>query len=155
MLLTPDEGRKNMAKAKGRVHTQWDPFDFEHVAPGYMLPRELHADADLSDGVRAEVEIAVVDGRAIARKVAVEVAGGVNAAALRRVPVRDILATAALTALMHVEPQPDGSFRAIEVGRAVEAGQAQVDEVRQIVQRLVGYEPNLERLQGKVEVGRP
>ncbi len=122
-----------MAKTKGKVHTEWELLELEHVAPGYMLPRELHAAAELSDGSQVEVDIAVSDGRAVARKVSVETAGGVTAAALRLVPIRDVVATACLDGLQRVKVKPGGVVELVGIGRE------HVDAVRQIVQKLVGY----------------
>jgi hypothetical protein len=117
------------------------------LPPGYALPRSLHAAADLGDGLRVEIDVEVTDvDRAIARRVTVEADRGVTAAALRRVPIRDVLAAACLDVLQRFERRPDGSF----VG--VRPGPENADEARRIIQRLVGYDPDAHRFQGKVEV---
>ncbi len=136
-------------KPRGKIRTEWDLMEWlrdpVYPADGYMLPRRLTAHAtenpEMPD-VQVDVVIKVSRGHARAVKVTIEARSGISWEDLSKVPVRDIVGTAVLTAL-HTSTPPD------EEGRVyfTPINPAEpVDEVRQdIVRRLVRYRPKLER----------
>jgi hypothetical protein len=99
-----------------------------------MLPAKVTAEADRG-GVRVEIEIDVVEGRARARRVTVETDNphGVGWAALAKAPIRDIVATAILASLWKTVPDADGVPNIVPMERADEAA------AHDVVQAAVGY----------------
>jgi hypothetical protein len=125
---------------RGRVRTELpDPVGFvDRVFVGrYSFPRRLRAVAELPSGIEAVVEVEVSDGRARASSVTVRGGGrhGIGWTALAKVPVRDIVATAVLSTLLRTEVAADGT---VQLARLEEADAL---EVRDIIQRVVGYRP--------------
>lgn len=118
-----------------------------HVAPGYALPSEITAHTELADGTLVEIEVAVTGERAWARSVcaSTENPRGVGWTTLSRVPIRNIAATAVLTALHKLTPTDDGRVSFMQVG-ADDAENA--DDIRQIVQAAVGYAPDTSKFKG-------
>ena len=128
-----------MTKRKGAVRTPGFPLEAEltFVADGYMLPRRFPADYTSDDGVSVHIDVEVEDRQAVARRLTVESANGISSTMLRRVPVRDIVATGCLNELQRVDVHPDG------VIELVGFGPDQVDEVREVIQGVVGYSPKV------------
>jgi len=142
------------SKNRGKVRTSWEfeeYKDFTFPENGYGLPRRLKGvlteDPKLPD-VTVTVEIAVDEGRAFAHHVCVEKdrLGGIGWNLLANVKTRDIVGTAVLTALHRVVPQEAGTFSLAPLGTVADVDP---EEVLRIVQRLVGYFPDLERFEGK------
>jgi hypothetical protein len=127
-------------------------FEFDQFLKGlvalpgqYALPDRLTATAAFDDGVTAEVDIEVSVERAIARRVTVysPKVHGVGWKALGELPVRDIVATAALDALHRMEPAGRGrQFTWRKVNKDDDGARWQ--EIRDLIQHLVGYNPNPE-----------
>jgi hypothetical protein len=133
-----------MPTRKGTVNTRAglpgiveDPV---FVDAGYVMPRVIEGAVwDSGQGVTAVVDIEIVDKRAIARRVEIDSTEGVSSTTLRKIPVRDVVATACLNELWKVGPDDGGAFAISKPGRA------DADEVRRIVQALVGYNPDTDR----------
>jgi hypothetical protein len=110
-----------------------------------MLPRRLSAhatdDPDLP-GLEVDVEIEIEQGRARASHLAVTAPDGIGWATLSRIPVRDIVGTAVLTALMRTRQGDGNAILPVPLERS------DAQDARVIVQGLVGYRPDLERLEG-------
>lgn len=79
------------------------------------------------------IDVEIEDRRVISRRVVVEDPKGVSSIALRRVQVRDWVATDLLTLLRRPRVQPDGTMR-LELISSDE-----LDEALAIVRDLVGY----------------
>jgi hypothetical protein len=138
---------------RGKVRTTWEwgsYSDMNLLAGGYALPRYLHTvayeDPDLP-GVEIRAEVEITGGRARAIEVTVASPGGVGWAMLSKVPVRDIVGTAVLAGL-HRATTPDVKGRlSYEPISSAPADELDVDEIRQIVQRSVGYRQDLDRFE--------
>jgi hypothetical protein len=102
------------------------------------LPRKFEAKYE-EGGLRVWIEIQIVDNHALARKVVITADAGVSSTTLRKIPVRDIMATGCLNELWKVSPGDDGALAVWKPERA------DADEVRRIVQSLVGYKPDPEK----------
>ena len=127
---------------RGTVHTTWAVFDAALVADTYVLPRHLSAHAELVDGTVVDVQIEVAGSRARARSVSVSTdrPNGIGWTTLSAVPTRDIVATACLDALRRADPGKR-SRTTLTLRRP---DKQDAEDVRRIVQGLVGYRPNLE-----------
>jgi hypothetical protein len=133
-----------MPKQKGTVNTHEglpgvieDPV---FVDAGYVMPRTIEGAVwDAGQGLTAVIDIEIVDKRALARRVEITSAEGVSSTTLRKVPVRDIVATACLNELWKVAPGDDGALAPWKPERS------DAEEVRRIVQALVGYNPDTEK----------
>jgi hypothetical protein len=132
----------------------WDfPVGFKtFTSPrdGYGLPSQFTAvakdDPELL-GVVVTVEVEVEGGHARARSVCVETdgPGGIGWTTLANVRTRDIVATAVLTALWRMGPgDEEGTIRYLPLSET----DFDPDEVREIVQSSVGYNPNMDRFEG-------
>lgn len=115
-----------------------DPVIFDG---GYMLPRQLHAQVEMDDGTVVDLDIDVDTDRVRTRSVTVstERPGGVGWSTLARVPTRDIAAAACSGALKRMEVKGPGHAAVYAIR------DSDRDQVREIVQGLVGYRPDLER----------
>jgi hypothetical protein len=140
-------------KDRGKVRTTWEwgsYSDMNLLAGGYALPRYLHAvaneDPDLP-GVEIKAEVEVTEGRARAIEITVTSPDGIGWAVLSKVPVRDIVGTAVMAGL-HRATTPDvkGRLSYAPLG-SVPADEPDVNEIRQIVQRSVGYRQDLDRFE--------
>jgi hypothetical protein len=122
------------------VHTSWEIFDAAAVADGWLLPGRLTARSE-GDGKSVRIEIEVSGGKARAKEVTVssDRPHGVGWSVLATLPVRNIVATACLDALRRAEPGDEGTLH-LSAPRKQDA-----DEVRRIVQGLVGYRPKATR----------
>jgi hypothetical protein len=124
---------------RGKVSTRRDLWNYT-VFPrdGYVLPSELAAHAELSDGTVVDVDVEITGGRARAHRVSLTAkeGTGIGWTELSRLPLRDIVGTAVLDALMKAAPGDDGTIHLAPLVKA------DSDEVRQIVQGAVGYSPN-------------
>ncbi|SRR6266542_4093063 len=132
-------------KDRGSVHTEWAPLwlleDPVFLAGGFAIPSEFTAQTEGPDGTAVDVDIQIDQRpRAVARKVSVTAGGpgGVLWTTMSRVPIRDIVGTACLTALHRGQPTKDGKTTWHQVGPADTAAS---ERVRQVVQELVGYRP--------------
>jgi hypothetical protein len=137
--MSRQEG-ENMAKRKGTVRTRAglprmieDPV---FVAAGYGLPRKFETEYQ-GDGLRVWIEIQVLDNHAIARKVVITADAGISSTSLRKIPVRDIMASGCLDALWKVAPDEEGALAIWKPEKS------DGDEVRRIVQSLVRYNPDV------------
>jgi hypothetical protein len=137
---------------RGKVRTTWEwgaPPGADLLAGGYALPHRLHArayeDPDLP-GVEVEVEVEVTKGRARAVEIKVSTPDGIGWATLSKVPVRDIVGTAVLAGLHRAVPDKQGRLTFVPVG-SMAPEELDVEEIRQIVQRSVGYRQDLDRFE--------
>jgi hypothetical protein len=132
-----------MPKQMGTVNTREGLpglIDAVFVDAGYVMPRTIEGAVwDGEEGLTAVVDIEIVDKRALARRVAITSADGVSSTTLRKIPVRDIVATACLNELWKVRPGDDGQLAPWKPERG------DADEVRRIIQGLVGYSPDTEK----------
>jgi hypothetical protein len=108
------------------------------VSEDWALPREITVTTELDTGERVEIEIEVSRASARARRVSVETDSlkGVGSAMLRRIPVRNAMATGCALRLLRVNRQPDGTV-------ALMPGDVHAEDmpvVKPLVERLVGYE---------------
>jgi hypothetical protein len=128
-------------ESRGTVRSTWDwTSGFTTPRDGWVVPRRGTADADLPGGVRVRIEIEVEEGKARARTVTVstENAHGVGWKALSQIPTRDIVATALLDGLMKAGPGDEGAVQLLPPGRS------DTEEVREVIQAAVGYNPRTE-----------
>lgn len=133
-------------RKRGTVRTTYEFLDLlkgaVFPAPGYALPSEITATAELEDGSVVVLELEVTPERALVRTLSVTTdrEWGVSARVLASIPTRDIAATAVLDALHVLRPQRGKSYTLDKLGGRADAERS--EEVRQIVQKLVGYKPN-------------
>jgi hypothetical protein len=130
--------------SRGRVRTELpSPEDFtdREFLGRFSLPRRFRAHAELPGGLSATVEVAIRDGRARAEAVTVRHPRGVGWSALAGVPVRSIVATACLSQLMRTTVGVDGTAHLEPVRKD------DWREVRDAIQRLVGYAPRTDGLE--------
>ena len=131
------EGRQD----RGTVRTTWDPLgDLSSPRDGWTLPRELELDAELPGDVQVHIDVEVRQGKARARSVNVSTTRphGVGWTALSQVPVRDLVATAVLDALLKSVPTSESSRE------LVPPEPKDAETVREVVQAAVGYRPDVE-----------
>jgi len=143
-------------RPRGKVRATWDfPIgfkDFTSPRDGYGLPRQITAHATDNPelpGVDVTVEIEIEEGRARARRVTVETddPAGVGWTTVAAVPIRDITATAVLASLWRMGPgDEEGTIRYLPLS---EAAHVDTGEVREIVQSVVRYAPDLDRFEGE------
>jgi hypothetical protein len=125
-----------------QVRTTWDFLEsaLEPVvlAGGFALPRELNVDAEPTPGVTVKLHVVVDDEHARCDSVTLQTdqLNGIGLDVMRRVPIRNLMATALLAALHKVEFSADGSVRLNPV-TARNADRS--EEIRAAVQKLVGW----------------
>jgi len=125
-----------------QVHTTWGLKELLEqgqpifVSERFAIPEKLDIPAD-RDGEHLEIRVQIENGRARSRRVLIESStpGGVSATTLRQVPIRNVVATACLSALLKVQTSPDGTVHFMPGPHDA----ADVDEIRRVVQELVGY----------------
>lgn len=108
------------------------------VSEDWALPREITVRAELETGERVEISIEVTREKARARRVSIETDSpkGVGSAMLRRVPVRNAMATGCAMRLLRVNRQSDGTV-------ALMPGDVRPEDmpvVKPLVEGLIGYE---------------
>jgi hypothetical protein len=101
--------------------------------------REIPIDADLGEGIGVHVDVRI-DGRsAVAHSLTVTSDAGVSSTLLRDIEVRNIVATGIVSSMFHAKVEADSAI----VLAPLERGVTDHDEVRRLVQELVGYSPEL------------
>jgi hypothetical protein len=108
------------------------PTPVVFVAEGYAVPRAFVAHDELADGTAVDIDVEIEEKRAIARRVVLANDGGVSSTALRKVTIRDTIATGCLARLQQAKVQPDSTVEWVAANPADA-------EVRKVVQRLVRY----------------
>jgi hypothetical protein len=107
----------------------------------FAIPSALRMTAELSDDVDVELGVRIEGdpARAHTRELIVRSSqvGGVSSTTLRKIPVRDIVGTGCLLHLHRARTDPDGRISLMRIGG--EQDLDVVDEIRRIVQELVGY----------------
>jgi hypothetical protein len=116
------------------------------VTEGWALPREIPVHAELETGERVDIQVEVTREGARASRVCVETdsSKGVGSVMLRRVPVRNAMATGCYLHLLRVNRQPDGTVGLMPN----DVKEEEVPLVTQMIERLIGYE-RLRREEGR------
>jgi hypothetical protein len=86
------------------ITTFLDATPFGWIAEGLAVPERFSAKGQ-GDGLRVEIDVELLDGRLRARRVCIETNSdrGVTAAAVRSVPIRQIVIGAGVGLVHHVE----------------------------------------------------
>jgi hypothetical protein len=113
------------------------------ISEEWALPGEIPVHAELDTGERVDLVVEVTRESARARRVCVETNSpkGVGSVMLRRVPVRNAMASGCFLCLLRINRQPDGTFGLIPD----DVKEKEVPAVRRLIEALIGYE----RLRGE------
>lgn len=132
--MTRDE-RMKVSSEGDFLETFHDPV---FVSEDWALPREFPVRAELETGERVEISIEVTRERARARRVSIETDSpkGVGSAMLRRVPVRNVMASGCRLRLLRVNRQSDGTV-ALMPG---DVHPEDIPVVKPLIEGLIGYE---------------
>ena len=125
-MVQPEEGTQ-------KAIVDGVPTELVFVADRYMAPSSFQVRRDLGKGLTVTIDVEVGGGRVVSRRVVVEDPTGVSSISLRRVQVREWVATDLLGLLRHPRVQPDGTMRLEPISSG------EIDEARGIVRDLVGY----------------
>ena len=125
-MVQPEEGAQ-------KALVDGIPTELVFVADHYMAPSSFQVRRDLGKGLAVTIDVEAGAGRVVARRVVVEDPTGVSSISLRRVQVREWVATDLLELLRRPRVQPDGTMR-LELISSDE-----LDEALAIVRDLVGY----------------
>jgi hypothetical protein len=129
------------------------PMSFEEVfldpvfvSEEWALPGEIPVHAELETGERVDIQVEVTREGARASRVCVETDSpkGVGSVMLRRVPVRNAMATGCYLHLLRVNRQPDGTVGLMPD----DVKEEDVPIVTRMIERLIGYE-RLRREEGR------
>jgi hypothetical protein len=122
------------------------PASQAHGEDVVELPGEIPVHAELETGERVDIQVEVTREGARASRVCVETDSpkGVGSVMLRRVPVRNAMATGCYLHLLRVNRQPDGTVGLMPD----DVNEEDVPIVTRMIERLIGYE-RLRREEGR------